>query len=118
MNSAKLIILWLTLAFTCFLPALALTPSAPENRVWEISSTGYDAPTTEVTDLGSRTETSTSNYDTAPNHGTVTEDNQTEANRGSFGQIAEFKATEGTTDFFPNEKKGQIPRETSIALTF
>jgi hypothetical protein len=82
------------LAITCFLPASALTPSAPENPIWEIFSIGYDAPTTEVTDIVSRAETSTSNYDTAPIHSATAEAKPTQANRALFGQIAEFKAAE------------------------
>ena len=90
------IILWLTLAFACFLPASALTPSAPENCVWEIFTIGYDAPVAEATDLENRTETSTSNYDTAPIHRVATEEIPTDANRSLFGQNAEFKAAEET----------------------
>jgi hypothetical protein len=89
-------ILWLTLALACFLPASALTLTAPENRIWEISSTGYDAPTSEVTDLGTRTETSTSDYDSAPIHRAATEEIPTEANRPLFGPNAEFKAADET----------------------
>jgi hypothetical protein len=88
------IILWLALAFACFLPASALTLTAPENRVWEIFNIGYDAPVTETTDLGSHTKTSTSNYDTAPIHGAIADKIPTETNRVLFGQNAEFKAAE------------------------
>src|SRR5882762_2396650 len=35
MDAAKKIILLLALVVACALPASALTPSAPENRVWE-----------------------------------------------------------------------------------
>jgi cytochrome c-type biogenesis protein CcmH/NrfG len=35
MDAAKRIILLLALVVVCALPASALTPSAPENRVWE-----------------------------------------------------------------------------------
>jgi hypothetical protein len=68
MQTAKQIILWLAFIVASFLPASALSPTAPETRVWEIFSIGYDAPTTQVADLESRTETSTSDYDTAPIH--------------------------------------------------
>ena len=95
MNITKCILLWLALSFACFLPSSALTLTTPENRIWEIFSIGYDAPTAEATDLGSRTETSTSNYDTAPIHRAITEEIPTEANRSLFGQITEFKAAEG-----------------------
>lgn len=39
MDAAKRMILWLALAFARFLPASALAPFAPENRVCEIFST-------------------------------------------------------------------------------
>lgn len=87
-------ILWLAFFATCFLPAYALTLTAPENRVWEIFSIRYDSATAEVTDLGSRTETSTSNYDTAPIHHVIIEELPTEANRSLIGQNAEFKAAD------------------------
>jgi hypothetical protein len=96
LRTAKQIILWLTLAFACFLPAPALTPTAPENHAWKIFSIGYDAAFTEVTDLGNRTETSTSNYDTAPIRSGATEKIPTEANRSLFGPNAELKAAEAT----------------------
>jgi hypothetical protein len=96
MNALKRVFLWLMLALASFLPASALTLTAPENRVWEIFSVGYDAPTTEATDLRNRTETSTSDYDTAPIYRATTEKIPTEANRALFGQNAEFKAAEGT----------------------
>ena len=57
MNAVARAILWLALAFTCFIPASALTLTAPENRIWEIFSIGYDAASTEATDRESRTET-------------------------------------------------------------
>ncbi len=98
MYPLKTIILWLALAFACFLPAFALTPSAPENHVWEIFTIGYDAPVTEATDLGNHTVTSTSDYDSAPIHGAIAEEIPTEANRALFGQNAEFKAAEGGGD--------------------
>ena len=73
MRAIKTLIIWLTLAFACFLSASALTPTLPENRIWEIFSIGYDAAVTEATDLGNRTETPTSNYDSAPIYSTATE---------------------------------------------
>jgi len=94
MNALNRLILWVALAFASFLPTLALTPTAPDNRVWEIFSTGYDAAVTKATDLESRTETPTSNYDTAPIYRATTEKIPTEANRALFGQNAEFKAAE------------------------
>lgn len=73
MNEIKRVILWIALAVASLLPASALTPIAPENDVWEIFSTGYDAATAEVPDIESRTETSISGYDTAPICGEITE---------------------------------------------
>jgi len=95
MQVASKIILWLAFILGCFLPTSALTPSAPENRTWEIFSIGYDEAMTEGTGLGNRTETSTSDYDTAPIQSATTEEIPTEANRTLFGQNAEFKAAEG-----------------------
>ena len=95
MNAVNRIILWLAFIFACLLPVSALTPTTPENSVWEIFSTGYDATTAEVTDAGNRTGTSTSNYDTSPIRGVANEEKPTEANRTLFGQSAEFKAAEG-----------------------
>lgn len=77
----KTLILWLTLTFAGFLPASALIIIVPENCIWEIFSIGYDAPTAEATDHENRTETSTSNYDSAPISRAVTEKIPTEANR-------------------------------------
>jgi hypothetical protein len=94
-NRALTLILWLAFFAACFLPASALTLTAPENRVWEIFSTGYDTAIAEVTDLGSRTETSTSDYDTAPIHHVIIEELSTGANRSLIGQNAEFEAAEG-----------------------
>jgi hypothetical protein len=94
MQVASKIILWLAFILGCFLPTSALTPSAPENRTWEIFSIGYDEAMTEGTGLGNRTETSTSDYDTAPIQSATTEEIPTEANRTLFGQNAEFKAAE------------------------
>jgi hypothetical protein len=91
---AKQIILWLAFILAAFLPASALTLTAPENRIWEIFSTGYDSAIAEATDLGSRTETSTSDYDTAPIQRATTETKTTGAGRALFGQITEFKAAE------------------------
>jgi RHS repeat-associated protein len=48
MNAIRAMIIWLALAFACFLPASALTSNAPQYRVWEIFSTGYDAAGTPV----------------------------------------------------------------------
>ena len=96
MIPAKQIILWLTVLFACLLPASALTPCTSETSVWEISSIGYDAPTTEVTDLASRAETPTSNYDTAPIPRAITEEIPIEANRTLFGSNIEFKAADTT----------------------
>lgn len=96
MDACKQIILWLAFICACFLPASALTPTAPENRVWEIFSTGYDAAVTEATDLGNLTETPTSNYDAAPIHRVSAETKPTAAERPLFGSNAEFKAAEGT----------------------
>ena len=93
-GAAKQIILCLLLALSCLLPASALSSTTPENRVWEIFSIGYDAPTAEVTDLGNHTETSTSNHDTAPIYSAPNEEIPTEANRTLVGQNAEFKAAE------------------------
>jgi hypothetical protein len=95
METDKRIILWLILVFAFFLPASALTPTAPENCVWEISSIEYDSPITEATDLGNRTETSTSNYDTASIHRTDGEHRSALGTCSLFGQNAEFKAAEG-----------------------
>jgi hypothetical protein len=92
MEKVKRMLLWLVAAIACFLPASALTPSAPENRIWEIFSTGYDAATTETTDTCNRTETPTSDYDTASIHSRATEGKPSEANNAFFGQSAEFKA--------------------------
>lgn len=94
MSATKQILLWLALAFACFVPASALTPTAPENSIWEIFNIGYDAPTVEATDLANRTETPISNYDTAPIHRAITEAIPTAANRSLFGPNAEFKAAE------------------------
>ncbi len=44
--TARSIILWLGLAMACFLTVSALTPTAPENGVWQILSIVYDAPIT------------------------------------------------------------------------
>jgi hypothetical protein len=124
MAIAKSTILWLMLALACFLPASALTPSAPENCVSEIFSIGYDAPTAEATDLGSSTETSTSDYDTAPIRGAITEDRPTEASRALFGQNAEFKAADtaapdlfrGTTEGYPGSATHQALGITPTSL--
>jgi hypothetical protein len=51
MKVTKRIMMLQAFIFACFLPASALAPTARENRVWEIVSIGYDAPTAEVTDL-------------------------------------------------------------------
>lgn len=96
MNALKGLILLLALAFACFLPASALSPSAPQNRVWEIFSIGYDAPVTEATALGNRTETSTSNYDTAPTHRAGSEHRAALGTCAFFAPNAEFKAAEST----------------------
>lgn len=88
-QTAKRFLLWLALAFACFLSASAIPQPAPENRVWGIFSIGYDAPVTETTDLINRAETSTSNYDTAPIHRATTEEMTTGANRALFGQIGD-----------------------------
>jgi len=103
-NAIKTIILWLTLTITCFLSAAALTTTAPENRVWEIFSIEYDAPVTAATDFGNRTETSKSNYDTAPIHGSTTEEIPTEAYRTLFGKSTEFKAAEDVAHQAPYVK--------------
>lgn len=66
MSTAKAVLLWLTLALACFLPAAALPLAEPENCIWEISSIRYDAAITDTTGLGNRTETPTSNYDASP----------------------------------------------------
>ncbi|HUB68499.1 MAG TPA: hypothetical protein VL981_13525 [Candidatus Methylacidiphilales bacterium] len=114
---ATLLIAWLTFLAVCFLPASALTITAPENRVWEILSVGCDAPTTEATDLENRTETSTSDYDSAPIHRAAIETKPTEAERTLFGPNAEFKAADVTdeegasaipkTNCFPKDTLGR-----------
>ena len=91
----KMAFLWLAFAVACLLPASALTPTAPENRVWEILSIGYDAASAEATDLESRTETSTSHYDTVPVQRAAAETKSTAGERPLFGPNAEFKAAEG-----------------------
>lgn len=104
----------LALALASFLPASALTPPAPGNCIWEISNIGYDAPATEVTELGSSTETSTSNYDTAPIHRAITEEIPIEANRSLLGQNAEFKAAEGGINYGALDSLG---RPTGVSAT-
>lgn len=93
----KSIILWLAFIIAGLLPASALTSFAPENCVWEIFSIGYDAAITEATNLGNRTQTPTSDYDTAPIHRAPTETIPTAVERPLFGPNAEFKAAEGIT---------------------
>ena len=97
-TKCRTLLLWLLLAVACFMPASALTVTAPETRVWQIFSIGYDAAVTEVTDGSDRAETPTSDYDSAPIHCAATEEIPTAAKRALFGQNAEFKAAEsGTT---------------------
>jgi hypothetical protein len=91
---AKQNIFWLALVLACLLPASARASIAPENCIWEISSIGYDAPLSEATDLANRTETSTSNYDTAPIHRTDGEHRSALGTCVLFGPNAEFKAAE------------------------
>jgi hypothetical protein len=96
MHTAKLIIIWLALAFTCFLPASALTPTATENRVWEISTVGYDTPLAQsITGYDSLVRP-TSAYDEAPNHRADGDCRATLVTCALFGQSAEFKAAEST----------------------
>jgi hypothetical protein len=92
MQTAKLIILWLILALACFLPAAALTPTAPENRIWEILSTGYDAVGTPITNGYDYPVKSTSAYDQVPTHSIGAQARSFDVERALFGQNAEFKA--------------------------
>jgi len=96
MTTANRLILWLAFILACFLPPSAFTPTAPENCVWEIFSTWYDAAATEANSTYDRSAASTLTYDTTPIHGATTEAKSTEANRTLFGQNAEFKAAEET----------------------
>ena len=114
MSAMKTIVAWLLLVFACFLPASALTQTAPENCAWEIFSIGYDAPPAEATDIGNRAETSTSNYDSAPILRAAVEKIPTDANRALFGPNAEFKAAEGTADLSQTYNLGLQSSRSSI----
>jgi hypothetical protein len=73
MNLAKAISGLLLLLAAFILPASALTLTAPENRVWEIFSTGYDAAETPAAIGTTAPVKSTCTYDQAPIHSTGAE---------------------------------------------
>ncbi len=81
MNIARQLILWLAFLLAGFLPASALTPSAPENPVWEIFSNGYDAASPEATIGYDNPVRPTSAYDAASIHGAAIEPKPTGAER-------------------------------------
>jgi hypothetical protein len=95
MNALRQIILWLTLALACFLPASALTVTAPENHVWEIFSIGYDAPTAEAIVGYDRPARLTSAYDNVQHHRAGSEHRSALGTCTLFGQNAELKAADG-----------------------
>ncbi len=111
MNIAKQIILWLALAFACFLPASALTLTAPENRVWEIFSIGYDAATAEAIIGYDAPVRLTSEYDEGPIHHAGDERRFALGTCALFGPNAEFKAAEGgSTTFYTVQGAEDIAR--------